>query len=448
MAEDILLVGSFTPSKQAAVKPPLRVVNVVDPTEAIAYFQSNHESIATVLMSGRMATMSGCDAMEEMHRVEPDMPVIISTHATEVAVVVNSIQRGAFNYIFEPNLEQDLPPLLARAVAHLEAIRENRRLHAIIGKQDTMSRFVGISASTRAVLETIEKVADSSVRVLIVGESGTGKEIAARILHEVGPRAQRPFVPVNCGALSPTLLEAELFGYRKGAFTGAAEDRTGLFEQAHEGTLFLDEIGLTDLNFQIKLLRALETGEIRRVGETTPRSIDVRILSATNESLEQAIADGRFREDLYYRLNVMTLEIDPLRRRIEDIPVLAQYFLSEFRRTYPAAPRRLGASALRCLESYEWPGNVRELRNVIERAVLLAGKDEIRASDLPEHIGREARTPTVDPSQGLNAAVTGYERELIRRALKHAGDNKALAARQLKINRTTLLAKMKRLGIK
>jgi DNA-binding NtrC family response regulator len=445
--ERILAVGGFTEADIEAMSRDRECANIIDPNEAIEYFRTRHGEIVAVVMSLRMKQMDGRDAMEEIHRVEPDMPVIISTHTTEVPEVVNAMERGAFSYIYEPNLGQELPILLRRAATHIEAVRENRRLQAIIGEKETLSRFVGISASVQTVLETIRKVADSNIPVLFIGESGTGKEIAARILHDLSPRRDAPFVAVNCGALSPTLLESELFGYRKGAFTGAAEDRPGLFEQARKGTLFLDELGATDTSFQVKLLRVLESGELRRVGDDKTRRTDARIVTATNAPLDEAIEKGRFREDLYYRLSVVPIEIAPLRDRREDIPVLAHYFLEELRGKYPAAPTRISPPALRSLRSYDWPGNVRELRNVMEHAVLLGGREAIRPGNLPEKVASAARETGAVDGASLDDAVGALEKRLISDALKRAGNNKAQAARMLKIKRTTLLAKMTRLGL-
>ncbi len=446
MAE-ILAVGGFEEGKLAVIPEEHRTVEVRDGREATSYFKAHHGDVGAVIMSLNMRDMDGREAMEEVHRIEPEVPVIISTHTTDVSVVVDAMERGAFNYIYEPNLERELPAVLERAVRHMGAIRENRRLSALIGRRDALSRFVGISAGARAVLEVIAKVADSPSPVLFTGESGTGKEVAARVLHDLGPRSGGAFVAVNCGALAPALLEAELFGYRKGAFTGATQDRVGLIEHAEGGTLFLDELGSTDPGFQVKLLRVLENGEIRPVGDACERRVDVRIAAATNESLEEAIAEGRFRQDLYYRLSVVPVEIPPLRARREDIPVLAHHFLEGFRERYPAASVRIGPSALRCLEAYDWPGNVRELKNVIEHAILLGDRNCIMPSDLPERLVRFGSEVSFDEAEGLAAALAGAERALIRRALEKAGNNKARAARTLKVKRTTLLAKMARLGI-
>jgi DNA-binding NtrC family response regulator len=443
----ILAVGGFRNVDIETMSAEHDCANVMDPNEAIEYFRAGHGEIEAVVMSLRMREMDGRFAMEEMHRTEPDMPVIISTHTTEVPEVVDAMERGAFSYIYEPNLRRELPIILRRAVTHIRAVRENRKLRTIIGEKETLGRFVGISASTQTVLDTITKVADSASPVLFIGESGTGKEVAARILHDLSPRRDNPFIAVNCGALSPTLLESELFGYRKGAFTGATEDRAGLFEQADTGTLFLDELGATNAGFQVNLLRVLESGELRRVGDDTTRKVNVRVATATNESLEKAIEKGRFREDLYYRLSVVPIEIAPLRERREDIPVLAHYFLEELRKQYPAAPPRIAPPALRCLEAYDWPGNVRELRNVIEHAVLLGGKEPIRPGNLPEKVAASARETGVEDQGSLEATVAALEKRLIKDALSRAGNNKAQAARLLKIKRTTLLAKMARLGL-
>jgi len=444
----LLCVGKFNQTILAIINRQCENTVIIDPFEAIEYFGSERSSIRAVLMSLRMKEMGGIDAMEQIHRIDPDLPVIISTHDTTVARIVDAMQRGAFNYLYEPRLGEELPYVLTRAFSYMNAILENRRLQKEAEKEAQINRLIGISPAMTQVKETIEKTADSSLPVLFTGESGTGKEMAARTLHDIGPRSKKQFIAVNCGAFPSTLLEAELFGYEKGAFTGADHAHSGLFEQAHNGTLFLDEIGLTETEFQVKLLRVLEHGELRRIGDEKTRRFNVRIITATNENLEKGVKQGTFRQDLLYRLNVITIDIPPLRERREDISVLAKYFLDRIQAGNTDAPEHISASALETLERYDWPGNGRELRNTIERAALLGKKDRIRVHDLPEHITAHAKKTEPYAPKGLTVAMAELEVRLIRNALSETGGNRSKAAEKLKINRTTLIEKMKRMGIK
>lgn len=447
--DTVLCVGGFSRKIISGIPSAFACKNILKPSRAISFYSRHNESLAAVLMSLRMKDMDGVRAMEEMHRINPDVPVIISTHDVRVPVIVEAMQRGAYDYLHEPEIRtRYFPHLLERAASHARAMRENKRLHAMIGGGREGAEFVGTSEGARGVLANLRRIADSDVPVLITGESGTGKEVAARMVHQFSRRIEKPFVAVNCAALSPQLLEAELFGYRKGAFTGATADHEGLFEQADKGILFLDEIGATNMDFQIKLLRVIEDGEVRKVGGVKSRSVDVRIVAATNARLDRSIAAGTFRRDLYFRLNVVPIEIPALRERREDIPVLAHYFLTGLQREYSRKIRGISKPALKRLEEYSWPGNVRELRNAMERAVLLGDRDMIRPRDLPDKIRdwgmREVRT-------GLREKLTDTLREtqksMIQRALEQSGGNKAKAARELGIKRTTLLAKMARLGL-
>lgn len=443
----VLLVGVYKEEFEEAVKKQFECVNVKEIHKAIEYFGSNKEHIDAVIVGLRMQPLDGIETMEELHRIDPDIPVIISTHETSVPRIVDAMQRGAYNYMYEPRAVQELRFILERALSYMQAIRENRRYQETARKKSGLGRFIGISSEVGSIKHTIERVADSSLPVLFMGESGTGKEVVARALHRLSPREKRPFVAINCGALSTSLLEAELFGYKKGAFTGSADDHGGLFEQAHNGTLFLDEIGLTDMNFQVKLLRVLEDGEIRRIGDNVTRHVDVRIIAATNENLELAVGSNRFREDLFYRLNVITIEIPPLRERREDIPVLAYYFLDEAGKRMPDAPSKISASAIRIFERYDWPGNARELKNVIERAVLLGNKKTIQVSDLPEQLVQNFKIMNTAKEYGLKKSLSDIEAKLIRQALHETNGSRSQAARRLKMKRTTLIEKIKRLGI-
>jgi two-component system response regulator HydG len=307
-----------------------------------------------------------------------------------------------------------------------------------------LEHIVGRSAAMRELLERVARVAPTDATVLISGESGTGKELVARALHVASRRGERPFVPVNCAAITETLLESELFGHARGAFTGASRARRGLFEEANGGTLFIDEIGETSPGFQAKLLRALQEGEIRRVGESTPVQVDVRVVAATNQELRRAISERRFREDLYYRLAVVPMRIPPLRERREDVPLLAAHFLQRFvRRT--GATRTLGPDAVARLLEHDWPGNVRELENVIEQAAALASAPELRAADV--QIEPPASPPGPEGVRTLAAAVEDAERRAIEAALARSGGDLAKVARELGVSATTLWRKMKRLAL-
>jgi Nif-specific regulatory protein len=328
-------------------------------------------------------------------------------------------------------------------------------------KKHNFKGLIGNSPLMKGVYELIEKIADTDSTILITGESGTGKELVAKIIHYNNSRSQAPFVPLNCAAIPKDLLESELFGHEKGAFTGALNTRVGRFELAHNGTLFLDEIGELDPSLQVKLLRVLQEKEFERVGGVKTIKIDVRILVATNKDLERAIREGKFREDLYYRLNVIPLNLPPLREKIEDIPLLVNYFVQEFAKKRKREPLKFSEEAMQCLIRYRWPGNVRELENLIERLTILVGKDVVTASDLPEKFHQITVAQTTDrlhtrqmmdfnfPEYGIdiNSVVENMERNLILKALEKTGGVKNRAAKLLGLNRTTLIEKMKKMKI-
>ncbi len=327
------------------------------------------------------------------------------------------------------------------------SVQESAQSVPIIGKSHVIGR----------IHELVQKVADSDSTVLLLGESGTGKELIARNLHFSSRRHARPFIPVNCGAIPSELLESELFGHEKGAFTGAISSRMGRFELAHGGTLFLDEVGEMSSFLQVKLLRVLQERSFERVGGTKTVSVDVRIIAATNRDLESAAGEGKFREDLYYRLNVIPIEVPPLRRRRDDIPVLCEHFIIKHAKRCGRKPIRFSESAMKSLVDYHWPGNVRELENIIERLFVLKDDDVVRPADLPERIGGESipdmshkGETEINPFAGgidLNAAVDEYERRLIIHALEFHRGVKSRAAQYLRVNRTTLIEKMKRLNL-
>jgi two-component system, NtrC family, nitrogen regulation response regulator NtrX len=345
---------------------------------------------ALVFLDVKMAGMDGIEALRRIKQIDPSVSVVmISGHAT-IQTAVEATQLGAYDILEKPLDTDRILVLLRNALQHVSLQEENARLRETI---ESRYEMVGKSYAIRAVIDQTEKVAATPARVLITGENGTGKELVARAIHRMSPRAQKPFIEVNCAAIPSELIESELFGHMKGSFTGAVGDRAGKFEQAHGGTLFLDEIGDMSLSAQAKVLRVLQDGEVTRIGGTKSVKVDVRVLAATNKRLEEEIAAGRFREDLFYRLNVVPLHVPPLRERRDDIPLLAQYFLQQFAERDGVPARGIDEGALKTLQGMDWPGNVRELRNTIERLLILAAGARITAADVQRLTGaRPAET--------------------------------------------------------
>jgi DNA-binding NtrC family response regulator len=364
---------------------------------------------------------------------------------------VEAMRAGAFNFLSKPFHPRDLQEVIERALRARTSAASNAPLPPDADEGHPQVALVGDSPSLREVIDLVERVARTNATVLVTGESGTGKEVVARLLHGSSGRTAGPFVAINCGAIPETLIESELFGHAKGAFTGATEARAGKFVQAHGGTLFLDEIGELALSMQVKLLRVLQEREVTPVGESRPRAIDVRIVAATNVDLEAMVRDGRFRRDLYYRLEVLPIHLPALRERIDDIPLLARHFLD-------AANRRLGArvdvaeDAMALIKLYPWPGNVREMENLIERLVILNRSGTITAADLParvrgDHSTTAVATAAAELARGsidLTATLAAIEASLIEQALRQSKGNRTRAAESLGLSRTTLLDKLKR----
>jgi two-component system response regulator HydG len=389
--------------------------------------------------------MPGLDGMEVLRQVRaasPETQVIVMTAYGTIESAVQAVREGAHDYVSKPFQAEELLLRIGRALETRRLRGTVTRLAGELRRQDGLERIIGRSPAIRDVIERIVRVAPTDASVLLTGESGTGKELVARALHLASRRGEEPFVPVNCAAITETLLESELFGHARGAFTGASRARRGLFEEAHGGTLFIDEIAETSPGFQAKLLRVLQDGELRRVGESTPIQVDVRVVAATNQDLRRAIAERRFREDLFYRLAVVPLRIPPLRERREDVPLLAAHFLRRFVARTGVA-RTLSSAAVERLVAHDWPGNVRELENVIEQAAALAPGEEIRAEDV--HV--EAPRPAEEAAGTLAAAVADAERRTIEAALAGSGGDLAAAARRLRVSHTTLWRKRKRLGV-
>ena len=382
--------------------------------------------------------MPGTDGMEVLRRVRAELPgieVVMMTGRGTVKLAVEALKSGAVHFLEKPfgrkELEEVLSPIASRHMLE----EENRNLREMLARVYGPEGLVGVSRAMAEVRRLMVKVAKGKVGVLIQGESGTGKDLVARAVHALSERSAGPFVPVNCGAIPQSLIESELFGHVKGAFTGADRDSTGLFRAADGGTILLDEISEMPLDAQVKLLRVIETGSVRPVGSAEEKSADVRVLAATNRELLDEMDKGRFRKDLYYRLNVVRIKLPPLRARPEDIPLLVKHFLS---RRLPAL--RVTSDAMSALEAYGWPGNVRELENVVERACVLTSGDEIGLGELPSHIRvRKGRTRS-----GRLLPLDELERQAIREALEETGGDRSKAARLLGINRTTLYRKLKK----
>jgi DNA-binding NtrC family response regulator len=397
-----------------------------------------------VITDLKMPAMDGLELLRRLRAAQPALPVILLTAHATVSSAVAAMREGAFDYVAKPFDNDEIRALVARAVELTRLERENKHLRGEVSARYGPDTIVAESERSRAVLELVRRVAPSRATVLIQGESGTGKELVARLLHYWSDRVGQPFIPVNCKAFAEGVLESELFGHEKGAFTGAVATRAGCFERASGGTLFLDEIGEVSLDFQGKLLRVLQDGEVLRVGGSQPRRVDVRVVAATNRVLRDEITAGRFREDLYFRLNVIPIQLAPLRERREDILPIARHFLG---RHAAEAGRQLtfGADAEQLLLAHAWPGNVRELENAIERAVVLARTDRITPEDLL--LEQAAPAPTAASGDSLQEALDHAAAARIRSALDAAQGQRVEAARALGIDRTTLYRMMRRFGI-
>jgi DNA-binding NtrC family response regulator len=392
-----------------------------------------------------MPRMGGLELLRALQDQLTDLTFILLTAQGTVDSAVEAIKEGAYDYLSKPVDPQRLQILLQKAVERQSTLREVRQLRRQLREQGSFGRIIGNSPGIRTVYRVIEQSAPTSASVLIAGESGTGKELIAQTIHEISPRATFPFVAINCAAIPETLLESEIFGHEKGAFTGATDRRTGVFELAHRGTLFLDEIAEMMPATQVKLLRVLQERTFRRLGGRQEISVDVRVIAATNVIPQDAVNNGKLREDLFYRLNVFALDLPPLRERREDIPLLVQSFLNEFNRTNGKAVRGVDQEAMYLMERYPWPGNIRELRNVIERATILADSEFIESKHLPPTLitrGEES-LPTMTISPGTT--VDEAERRLILLTLDHTRNNKTRAAEILGISLKTLHNKLNRM---
>ncbi len=396
----------------------------------------------------KMADFSGIALLQEILREQPGACVVLMTAHGSIDSAVEAMRQGAFDYLTKPLDREVLLLVVSRAVERARLVSENRRLREELRGRFRVENLVGAHGSMQEVFRIVHKVARSNSTVLIYGESGTGKELVARAIHVTSDRRDRPFLGVNVAALPETILEAELFGYEKGAFTGADARKIGLFEHASGSTLFLDEVGELKRDLQVKLLRTLQEREVLRVGGSEPVPVDVRVVAATNLDLEREVREGRFREDLFYRLNVIPIELPPLRERRTDIPLLVEHFLAKHGE--PGRARVIAPEALEALVAYSWPGNVRELESAVERTLLLADGDVIRLDDLPAAArirggAAAGRFPVEIPDEGLD--LDGLERSLIVRALEKSGGNVTRAARLLGLSRRTLQYRLEKIQV-
>jgi DNA-binding NtrC family response regulator len=407
-----------------------------------------------VLTDLKMPNVSGMEVLRHLQKKNTGTLGLVATGFGSIESAVEALKTGAFDYITKPFHLEEIKTRINKAREFQSLWRENKSLRRQLITSNQIDSLVGDSACMKQLRDLILSVADSDSTVLILGESGTGKELVARSTHFHSARAEKPLVPVNCGAIPEDLLESELFGHVRGAFTGATADRIGRFQLADGGTIFLDEIGDMSPKLQVKLLRVLQEQQMEPVGSTETRTVDVRVIAATNRDLEKDVEQGRFREDLYYRLNVIPVRAPPLRERREDIALLVAHFIERFSKKKDRRIRRFTEAAMERLIGYDWPGNVRELENLIERMTILNTNQEVDVEDLPEKIvGRSASVepsaPSAFPDDGIefNELIDRYERTLIERALEKAGGVKNKAAALLRIKRTTLVEKMKKKGM-
>ncbi len=416
------------------------VREAVDGEHAVALCRK--QPFDLVLMDVRMPKKSGLEALKEIKVHNPAVPVLIMTAFSEVAAAVEAIKSGAYDYLTKPLDFEKLKVVLRNVFAHVGLIRENATLSRSLAATEAQTGMVGRSESMRALWEMVRTIAPTDATVLITGESGTGKELVAKAVHAASRRARGPFVAVNCAALTESLLASELFGHEKGAFTGADKKHEGHFLKADGGTIFLDEIGEMPLSMQVKLLRVIQEREVLSVGGNKAVPVDVRIIAATNRDLAKEVAAGTFRQDLYYRLNVVTLALPPLRERADDIPLLAQHFMARFADKNNKNIKGFTPGAMDRLVRYAWPGNVRELENVIERASILLLGEHISERELPERFAASQGDALTDALTTDCPTLEDVERAVILKTLKRFGGNKTEAAKALGITRKTLHAKL------
>ena len=424
-----------------------RVLTALDGTSGFRAFQA--EPVDLVLSDVRMPEMDGLELLTRIKAMQPDLPVIMLTAHGTINSAVEAMKLGAFDYLTKPFNREQLKAAVRKALEVAALTTENRYLREVVAERFSFANMIAGSRAMRAVTETASRVAQSDTTVLLEGESGTGKELLAKALHFHSSRAREPFVTINCGAIPEQLLESELFGHRRGSFTGAVSDKRGKFEAADRGTIFLDEIGELPTLLQVKILRVLQEREIDKVGETRPIKVDVRVIAATNRDLDKMVADGGFRDDLYYRLAVVSIRVPPLRERSDDIPLLVDHFLSKHADRLGRPRPTVEKGVYSAFNLYNWPGNIRELENVIERALVLDRDGVLGLDDLPDRLrSRDHRVANLRmelPDEGFS--LEEVERELLLAALEKHNWNQTRAAAYLNITRSTLLYRMEKFAL-
>ncbi len=427
-----------------------KITSLNDPEMALAFLEESEVDVVVTDM--KMPRLSGRDVLERVKKQWPHIPVLIMTAFGTIEGAVEVMRSGAFDYITKPFSNDELVLTLNNAAELARARRRYRLLHESLEQRFGRHSLVGNSRAMQDVLRLVERAAPSRTTVLVTGESGTGKELVARAIHFTSPRSNGPFVSVNCMALNPSLLESELFGHEKGSFTGAVAMRRGRFEQAHGGTLFLDEVGELTPELQVKLLRVLQERRFERVGGAEEVEVDIRIVTATNKNLEEEVARGTFREDLFYRLNVVHIPLPPLRERREDIPLLVASFTDKLSRENNVQPKRCSPEALAQLTAYDWPGNIRQLQNVVESCLVIVPGDAINLEDLPASIRDEesqfkSAVDLLPVELNLNDTLERIEAQLVRRALARANLVQVKAAEMLGVSKSLLQYKLKKYNI-
>jgi DNA-binding NtrC family response regulator len=454
-----ILVIDDDPSNREAISLLLintgyQVQSAASGEEALELLQNN--SFDVILTDLFLPGISGIDILKKVKEDAPASSVILITGKASAETAVEAMKSGAFDYLTKPLHFERLKVVIAKSLEKTQLLSENLYLRQQLRGKYRFDKMIGNSLAMQQVFSRMEKIVGTDSTILILGDSGTGKELVAKAIHFNGNRKDKPFVAINCGAIPAELLESELFGHIKGSFTGAVADKKGKFEQANHGTIFLDEIATMPLHLQMKLLRVLQEQEVEKVGDNKTTKLDVRVISATNANLEDSVKRGSFREDLYYRLNVIPIKLPSLKERREDIALLARHFVQKICKETGRIPVTFSSEAMRAMEAYPWPGNVRELENVIERTITLSDDNIIEVADLPSDIGQtdsDSQGPVVAcpkvTEQGIDMPqfVAGIERNLIHSALSLANGVKARAADLLSIKRTTLVEKIKRLGI-
>jgi two-component system response regulator AtoC len=445
----ILLVEDEAPSREALTLllrgAGYNVTGTGSGQEAFGLLAA--ESFDIVISDLFLPDLNGIDILKQVKSLSPAIEVILITGYASAETAVKAMKEGAFDYITKPLILDELRIIIDKALEKRRLLSENVYLKKQLRDKFEFANIIGTSPAMQKVFNRMKRIIKTDSTVLIMGESGTGKEIVAKALHFNGHRRDKPFIAVHCGAIPENLLESELFGHMKGAFTGAIKDKIGKFEAADQGTIFLDEISTMPMHLQTKLLRVLQEQEVERVGSNRPIKLDVRIISATNQILEEEVKAGNFRDDLYYRLNVIPLNLPPLRERVEDILPLIKFFLRKDCTEMKRPLMSLTKEALEALEIYHWPGNVRELENIVERTVALTEGDQITLDDLPTAIRMAASTRVLERGIDLAKTINEIERKMIAEALLLSNGVKARAAVMLNLNRTTLVEKMRRLGM-